>query len=82
MASVELFWGILADIELGEVVADAIVGPVLFVDLQDPGVLGVVSREYTRFFALQKEGGIGSATINDAANDEHDEMSARTMTDT
>ncbi len=45
-------WDIFADFEIGEIIANALVAPVLFVDLEDPGVLSVVGRENTRFLTL------------------------------
>jgi len=59
------------DLELGEVVFDALVGFVLLVDLQDAAVLDVGSRENLRRLAGQKNPGVGAVTVNEAADDDH-----------
>ena len=49
---------VVADFEIGEVVAHPVIASVLFVDLQNSRVLNVVGRENVRFLALQKKGGV------------------------
>lgn len=50
--------GVIPDAKVGEVIAYVLVASVLFVDLENSSVLNVVGREYVRFFALQKKGGV------------------------
>jgi hypothetical protein len=58
-----------AQVEVGEVVDDALVPPVLFVDLQDASVLLVGRGKYARRLALQEQGGVGTTAVHEAADD-------------
>lgn len=62
---------IAAEGEVAEIVANALVGTVLFVDLQDAAVLGIGRRKNARRFARQEEAGIGTVAINKSADNEH-----------
>ncbi len=67
----------MADGVFAEIVYDAVVGAVLFVDLQDAAVFGVAGGKYARWFAGQKDSGVGAVTVGEAANDEHAVEDAR-----
>jgi hypothetical protein len=60
-----------ADLELAEIVYDAQVGFVLFVDLHDAGVLGVARGENSRRLTGEKNPGVSAMAINESTDDEH-----------
>ena len=62
---------VVAEAEFAEVIHDALVRAVLFVDLQDTGVLGVAGRENTRGFSGQKDAGVGAVAINETSYNKH-----------
>jgi hypothetical protein len=57
--------------EVGEVVDDALVRAVLFVDLEDARVLVIGGRENFRRFAGKENAGVGAAAIDETADDDH-----------
>ena len=61
----------MAEAEFAEVIHDALVRAVLFIDLQDTGVLGVAGRENARGFAGQKDAGVGAVAINETSYNKH-----------
>lgn len=52
-------------------------GAVLFVDLEDAGVLGVAGGENIRRLALQKNRSVGAAAVDHATDDDHGRRKAR-----
>ena len=62
--------------KIREVVQDALVALILFVDLQDSAVLRVGRRKNPRRLSAQENRGVGSMAINKAANDDHDDNPA------
>jgi len=63
----------MAESELAEVVDDTVVGTVLFVDLQNAGVFGVAGGKNTRGLTGQKDAGVGTVAVNEAADNKHDQ---------
>lgn len=68
---------VVAEPELAEVIAYAVVGAVLFVDLQDATVFGVGGGKNARRLAGQEKTGVGAMAINKAADDEHGGQGSR-----
>ncbi len=62
----------MAEGEFAEVVHDAFVGAVLFVNLQDARVLGVAGGKNARGLPGQKDAGVGAVAINETTDDKHD----------
>lgn len=58
-------------IGFGEVVEDAFVGAILFVDLQNAGVLGVGRRKNFRRFSFEENCRVSAAAVDHAADDDH-----------
>ena len=56
-----------AEFEFGEIVNDACLRAILFVDLQDAGVLMIACRKNPGWFARQKNSRVGAVTIDEAA---------------
>lgn len=65
------------DREIGEVIVDSCVGPILFVDLENARVLLVAGWENFRPFTGQHQYGVGATAIDHAADDEHEIHRAR-----
>jgi hypothetical protein len=59
------------EVVIREIVYHAFVQPVLFIDLENSGVLLITRGKNLRRFAGKKYPGVGAAAINEAANDEH-----------
>lgn len=64
-------------IDLREIIEDAFVGAVLFVDLQNTGVLGVAGGEDFGRLTLQENRGVGAVTVDHAADDDHGRKQTR-----
>lgn len=64
---------IRAEGEGREIVADAFVRAVLFINLQHPRVFLVARRKNLRGFARQKNRGVGAMPINHATNNNHED---------
>ena len=59
------------DIEVGEVVQNSFMAPVLFENLEDARVLVIARRKNLRRFTGQEYPGVGVAPVDEAADDEH-----------
>ena len=65
------------EIRFDEIVEDAFVGSVLFVDLQNAGVLGVAGRENFRRLTFEEDGGVGVAAVDHTTDDDHGRKETR-----
>lgn len=53
------------------VVVNTLVPPILFVDLENPGVLVVRRRKYLRRLTFQEDGGVRLTAVDKAADHDH-----------
>ena len=60
-----------SEAELGEVINDALVRTILFVDLQNARVLVIGGGKNLRRLARKEDSGVSAVAIDEAANDEH-----------